>query len=188
MSTVNKLEEGAMQKYDLGYKFLHWSMAMLIFLMFFAAIGFAKAITEEERLAMLTGHSSIGILISLLLVLRVTKRFIKKSPTPVQSIAQWNRLAAKVVQRGLYFCMIYIPVTGFLTARLHELPVRPFGLINISQSQQGFDQSAFFWMRLAHEAGIKLIMLLLVLHIGAALYHRVYKKDNVLKSMLPFKR
>jgi len=36
---------------------------------------------------------------------------------------------------------------------------------------------------LAHELGTKMIMILLVLHIGGALYHRFVKKDDVLASM-----
>lgn len=42
---------------------------------------------------------------------------------------------------------------------------------------------AFDVMRDMHEAGITLLMMLLVVHIGAAPYLRIVKKDDVLASI-----
>jgi cytochrome b561 len=99
-------------------------------------------------------------------------------------LPRWQRLASKSVQFGLYFCMVFIPITGYLTARFHELPVRVFGNFDISQAvQKNYNQETFDTLRLIHESCIKLIMVLLVLHIGAALYHRLVRKDGVLASI-----
>ena len=180
----NKLEQTPALKFDRGYKWLHWSMAFLVLLMLLALVGFAQEMTVEEQMTMLTGHSSIGTIISLLLLVRITKRFVKKSPRPQHIMPRWQQLAAKSTQLGLYFCMVFIPVTGYLTARFHELPVKVFGNFDISQAtQQSYNQATFDTLRLAHELGIKLIMVLLVLHIGAVFYHRLVKKDGVLASM-----
>ncbi len=181
---TNKIEQTQLTAFDKGYKWLHWSMAFLVMLMLFALMGFADAVTTQERLEMLTGHSSIGTIISILLIARVFKRFIMRDPRPVQNTALWQRRAAKTVQAGLYFCMIFVPVTGYLSARFHELPVKVFGVLDINQGTQlAYNADTFQMIRLAHEWGIKLIMLLLVLHIGAALYHKFIKKDLVLASM-----
>lgn len=170
--------------YDRAYKWLHWSMAFLVMLMLFAVFGFAGDMSAEERMAMLTGHSSIGTLISVLLVLRLSKRFIRRDPRPTQNTPLWQQRAAKTVQLGLYFSIVFVPLTGYLTARFHALPVKVFGSFDISASaHSNFDQTAFSLLRQAHEFGTKLIMVLLVLHIGAAFYHRLIKKDAVLASM-----
>ncbi len=182
--TTHELEQTPVAKYDRGYKWLHWSMAFLVLLMLFALIGFAQEMTVEEHMTILTGHSSIGTIISLLLLVRLTKRFVKRDPQPQHILPRWQQMASKSVQFGLYFCMVFIPVTGYLTARFHELPVKVFGNFDISQAaQQSYDQATFDAIRLAHELGIKLIMVLLVLHIGAAFYHRLVKKDGVLASI-----
>ncbi len=184
MSTLEKIEATKMKNFDKGYKWLHWSMAILMMLMLFAVLGFAQVTTPQEHLEMLTGHSSIGTLITILLIVRISKRFIKRDPKPVQNIAHWQKLASSAVQLGLYFCMVFVPLTGYLTARFHELPVNVFGFLDISQSgQQAFNQETFDMIRLSHEWGTKVIMVLLVLHIGAVLYHRLIKQDGVLASM-----
>jgi cytochrome b561 len=37
----------------------------------------------------------------------------------------------------------------------------------------------------AHEAGVKLLYLLLILHVGAALKHHFIDRDNILHRMIP---
>ena len=188
MDTLIKNNESQVKSFDKGYKWLHWSMAILVMLMLFAAVGFAPGMPQSEHMEMLTGHSSIGTLVSILLIMRVAKRFVKRDPQPMQNIAHWQKLASKVVQLGLYFSLVFVPVTGYLTARFHELPVMVFGAFNLNQAgSQGFNQETFEMIRLAHELGTKMIMILLVLHIGGALYHRFVKKDDVLASMTSLK-
>ena len=183
-------EQNIHQKgFDKGYKWLHWSMAALILLMFFALIGFAEGITTQERMEMLVGHSSLGTIISVLLIIRVFKRFIKKDAQPVQMINKWQLLVSKAVQLGLYACMIIVPVSGYLSARFHELPVMVFGSFNINQgSQVAYNMETFLSFRNIHEGAISVLMALLVLHIGAAFYHKLVKKDSVLASMTRFKK
>ena len=171
--------------YDRGYKWLHWSMAVLILLMFMAGFGFADAQTDDEHMIMLIGHSSIGTVLSLLLILRISKRFVHRSVKPIQPLPVLQQYAAKAVHLGLYACMIFIPVSGYLTASMHPLPVQVFSIFNISQgAADAASEQSFNLLRQVHEYGIQLIMLLLVLHIGAALYHKFVNKDGVLASML----
>ncbi len=85
--------------------------------------------------------------------------------------------------------MVFVPLTGYLTARSHTLPVKAFGFLDLSQSaQNGFSQTMFDLARQTHAFGTKLIIALLLLHIGAALYHRLVQKDTVLASITTAKR
>ncbi|MBM7036022.1 cytochrome b [Vibrio ulleungensis] len=175
-------------RYDLGYRLLHWVMAFLFVLMLLAGQGFASATTEADRLVMLTGHSSIGSLVIILLLIRLTKRFVIRSPRPVHPLPSAQRAAALTMQYALYLCMIAIPVTGILTAQQHELAVNVFGTFNLSNaSVDGYSESTFMSMRSLHESAVSSFKLLLIGHIGAALFHGFVKKDGVLRSMW-FKR
>lgn len=170
--------------FDRGYKWLHWVLAVLFLLMLFALLGFSDGITQEERLEMLVGHSSIGTIISLLVIIRVFKRFVKRDSQPVQNIPGWQLKVSKIVQMGLYGCMVIVPITGYLTARIHELPVMAFGSFNLNQGGDiAYNAQAFTDMRSIHELAITIFIVLLVLHIGAALYHKLIKKDQVMASM-----
>lgn len=170
--------------YDLGYRILHWLMALLVFVMFMAMQGFGAVTNDTEHMAMLVGHSSIGTLISMLILIRLTKRFIVRSPVPVSDLPEKQVLAASIVQYSLYFMMIFVPLTGFLTARLHELPVMAFTAFNYSQTEiNGYNETAFASLRLIHETGIKVLMVLVLMHVGAAFLHRFVKKDDDWSAM-----
>lgn len=81
---------------------------------------------------------------------------------------------AKLVQYGLYALMIWIPLTGYLTARFHELSVMAYGSFDLSIISNGagvYSAEIFDTLRLGHEIGTKLITLLLVMHIRASFYH-----------------
>jgi len=98
-------------------------MAILVSLMFLAVFGFAQATTNVAKIEMLMGHSTIGSLIFILLLIRFSKRFIFKSPRPKHDLSALTNTAAKAAHIALYALLFYVPVTGYLVARAHELPV-----------------------------------------------------------------
>jgi cytochrome b561 len=173
--------------YDKGYKWLHWVMAILILLMFLAIFGFAQATTDTAKIEMLMGHSTIGSLIFILFVIRFSKRFIFKSPRPTHDLNTTTNIVAKVAHLVLYSLLFYVPVTGYLTARAHELPVLWFGQVNLAKLIE-YEQSNFDMLRGFHEIGVQILMLLVVMHIGAALLHAIVKKDGVFSSMWPARK
>ena len=176
-------------RYDSLYKVLHWLVAGLVLLMLLAKFGFASAITPEDKMNMLIGHSSIGSILTLFIIIRLVKRFVVKSERPIQMIPNWQKRLSSMVHLALYFCLIMIPLTGYLSASLHQLPVMPFTLINLSQvSSAGYVEADFLLMRSIHESMINLLMVLLFVHIGGALFHKIIKKDGVMATMTPGKK
>jgi len=175
------------KSFSLGYKIIHWLMAALVLLMFFGIVGFAQAITDEDRMGMLVGHSSMGTLISIFVIIRIYKRFIRKDEVPEQKVSKIQRKISLSVQYGIYFLLVFIPFSGYLAANFHELPVMVFGNFNINGGGE-FKQNLFENLRFIHQFCIYSLMGLLVLHIGAALLHGIVIRDGVLGSMTRFKK
>ncbi len=175
-----------MQSYTWSYKLLHWLMAALITLMFFAFWGFELAQTNADKMQMLVGHSSLGTIITLLLMFRLSKRFIFKQPRPVHQLAARYSKAAKISHYLMYLLMVVVPLSGYLTANFHQLPVMTFASFSLNGTA---DETMFSILRSIHSTSIKLFIALIMLHIGAALFHKFVLKDQVLYSMRPwFKR
>jgi len=158
-------------------------MAILILIMFLALQGFSPEMSDADRTMMLIGHSSIGTVITMLLLIRISKRFILKNERPALNIKSKQATAAKLTHYCLYLLMVLVPVTGFLTAYFHELPVQLFGniLLNGSANIENFTE-----LRLVHSTFVITMMVLVVMHIIAALMHKFILKDNVLASMRPW--
>jgi cytochrome b561 len=166
------------------YRWIHWIMALLIVAMLVFGQRFATEMTDADRTFSLAGHSSLGVLVVLLLAIRIAMRVTGAAKRPAHPLPPLMATASKAVQYGLYALMIYLPVTGILAARVHTLPVTPFGAFNVANP----NEAAFAALRPWHEFGTKALMLLLALHIGAALYHAFVRKDRVMRAMNPFAR
>ncbi|MCI2398756.1 cytochrome b/b6 domain-containing protein [Aliiroseovarius subalbicans] len=166
-------------RYTLGFRWVHWIMALVILTMLAFGQKFAGEMTVADRTFSLGAHASLGVLVVMFLLTRIVLRLTGRSGRPNHAIAPWQSLASKTVQAGIYLCLIFVPVTGILTARAHELPVQPFGMASISTSDPAF----YDMIRPLHDYGTKALMLLLALHIGAALMHRFVLRDGVMASM-----
>lgn len=172
-----------MQSYTWSFKLLHWLMAGLIILMFFAFLGFEFARTDSERIEMLLGHSSLGTIITVLLLIRLLKRFVLKQELPTHQLTKWQSKIAKSSHYLMYALMLLVPLSGYLTANFHELPVMVFGSFPLNGTA---DDNIFSKLRIIHSTSIKLFIALIALHIGAALLHKFNLKDNVMYSMRPW--
>ncbi|WP_424942811.1 cytochrome b [Aliiroseovarius crassostreae] len=170
-------------RYTLPFRLIHWAMALIVLTMLAFGQKFAGEMPRDERVFSLMGHSSLGVMLVGLLVLRVGLRATGRAGRPDHDIAPWQKTASRAVQLGLYALLILLPITGILTARAHDLPVTPFGLFSISTPDPATFEAIRFW----HMLGTKLMMALLVLHIGAALMHRVLLRDGVMRSMSLFR-
>lgn len=179
-------------------KWLHWTMAVLILLAWIAVEyrqNFTEGRTPEGSLA-LQVHVLAGFSIALLVLPRIVWRLTHKQPAPPPG-SKTEHLLADLAHWSLYAFMIAMPITGYLgTGRSTNV----FGLFTIPR----FDETSVFqswvveglgmtfeqWERpidFAHKdiGGAIILPILLALHIGAALFHHLWRKDDVLRRMLP---
>ncbi|MCF2856669.1 cytochrome b/b6 domain-containing protein [Pseudoalteromonas sp. SMS1] len=172
-----------MNSYSWSYKLLHWLSAVLFTLMCFAFIGFDPQMSDADRIIMLVGHSSIGALLCVLILIRIGKRFVLKHPQPQHALPSGLTTLAKLTQLTMYMLMVLVPLTGFITANFHHLPVQVLGQIALNNHH---DSALFDTFRSIHVVCIQSLIIVVVGHIIAALGHKFVLKDKVLYSMRPW--
>ena len=100
----------------------------------------------------------------------------------------WEVFAAKVTHIGFYALMIGVPLLGWAMVSASLLPIenKLFYLIPLPD-MPGVSASEALEARLKllHEIGAKLMILLLILHVGGALKHHFIAKDGTLARMIP---
>jgi cytochrome b561 len=94
------------------------------------------------------------------------------------------RLAAKAGHAFLYLFLLALPLTGWLLTNAQGKAASFFGLFNlpmlVAKNRDLVDQLGDI-----HETGAWVFIALVGLHVGAALWHHFWRKDQVLRSMLP---
>jgi len=124
-------------------------------------------------------HMILGVVLLVLMVLRVIVRWVTEHPDWATT---GNPLLDKVgglTHFGLYLLTFAILGAGGFMAYRDGLIAKVLGTTAVTASQS----FGGFIFRALHGLSWNLLFLLLILHIGAALYHQFIVKDNLLARM-----
>jgi len=173
---------------------LHWLIAILVIANICVGLYFSDLPRSDPNLFMLVQtHKSIGLTVLVLSLLRLGWRLVNPVPPLPAGMSAPLRFLAHASHFLLYFLIVAIPLSGWALVSSSKLglPTMYFGLFqwpNISflsdmtREQKGpmhglFDDTHVL---LAWSA-----IVLVPIHIAAALYHQFWRRDDVLKRMLP---
>lgn len=167
-------------KYSRPSRLLHWIVAILVFLTWPLGLmlGFVK---EEVKLDFYLVHESLGFLVLWIMLLRVGARL--STPAPHTHAPAFERVAAHTVHGLLYLFLIIMPVSGFLATNAHGFPLHWFGLLPI-WSPIGKSPDIAPTLSMIHEYSAWIILGLFALHVVAALYHHIVRRDATLYRIL----
>lgn len=163
-------------------KFFHWVISPLVILML-AAGFFMENVPEDYKGVVYNTHKLIGLTILLLMVLRMLWALMNPKPAQSRTTSYILRLAARLVHFGLYFFVIVMASAGWVGSVaggrpphlgdfMFNLPIEP----SKELAEYAFD---------VHMYVAWILISLVTLHVMAALYHHLVKRDDVLTRMLP---
>ncbi|MCG5072568.1 cytochrome b [Paraburkholderia tagetis] len=162
-------------------RLLHWSMAVLIITMLFVGVGMVSTVSWLHN-TLLALHRPLGITLLALVIVRVTVRLLNGAPPLPADMPGWQRVAAHGSHLMLYLLMIAMPLIGWsmlsaggypivLAGGVHLPPIAPHNVV------------LYAWLRAAHTwLGVTLFATILV-HLAAALFHALIRRDGVFASM-----
>lgn len=167
-------------------KTFHWLMFALIVGAWFAFEqheNFPKGSLERGQWMSL--HKAFGLSVFFLVWLRLAWRFSGSTPDSVIT-SKWQHRAAGLVHWALYFVMIMMPLSGLLMSQFDGKVVSWFGIFDIPIFFQENKGLATQLKTMHEDVWWTLLMVLVGLHVAAALWHQFIVKDGTLKRMLPF--
>jgi cytochrome b561 len=130
-----------------------------------------------------SGHKLAGVTILLVVLWRLVYRMTRGAPPPEPTIEPWQRIVSWLNHWGLYVLLIAAPIAGYIGISLFPaLDIfGSFSLPGLVAPDKEAAKTAFD----VHRLLVSLLALLIGLHVAAALYHYVVRKDNVLGRMIP---
>lgn len=175
---------------------LHWSMALLILIQIplgFWMVQEYELYTEtyaDDTWVMRSSllHHTLGFILLLLVMVRLGWRQSNTVPDLPPGLLAYQRWLARLTHGLLYLLLIVYPLSGWaaLSAYEGEFPIFFFawdsvpGLVPSVAEGERFD---YAWFAEIHRACWRIGAVLLVLHIGAALWHQFYRRDDLLRRM-----
>jgi cytochrome b561 len=127
-------------------------------------------------------HKLLGITIFLVVLARLAYRLAHGAPPDEPTITWWQKAAAHLTHWALYVMLLLVPIGGYIGVSLYPA-LDIFGLFSlpaVTAANQDAAARVFYY----HFLGALIIVLLVGMHVGGALFHYVIRKDGVLRRML----
>jgi cytochrome b561 len=168
--------------YDRVAVALHWTTVLLV-LFQFASSQIWGLVAKPTHHALVVGHMSFGIILTLVIIARIVWRLIPGHQVPA-IVAGWVELASKAVHYLLYALLAAQAVLGFILRWAGGEDMSFFGIL-IPSPFAAWSRAADHQVGDLHEKIGWAIIIIAVGHAAAALYHHYFLKDRVLLRMLP---
>jgi cytochrome b561 len=180
-------QAGSEGTYTTGARHFHWWTVVLLafqvplglfMVRYAAATNFA-----EPSGRMYDTHKVLGLAILALAVARLVYRLSRGAPPDEPTLEPWQKAVSHLTHWAIYGLLLIVPVLGWLAISYYG-PFAPFGipLPSLAVQNDAMATRTFFLHMLAAYA----LILLVAMHVGAALFHYFIRRDGVLARMLPW--
>jgi cytochrome b561 len=172
-------QESLPTRYHPVHVVLHWLVALMVIGAFAVGLIFLDSTPNSapEKVTYLSYHSLWGILLALVLVSRLITRFVFKRPAPADAGHPVLNMIGKATHFLLYVGVFVMLLSGAGMAM-------QAGLMNVFAGQGALPEDfRVFPPRGVHGMMFSILFILILLHVGAALYHQFIRKDNLFGRM-----
>ncbi|MFM0007306.1 cytochrome b [Paraburkholderia dipogonis] len=162
-------------------RLLHWTMAPLIIAMLFIGVGMVATVSSAHN-TLIAIHRPLGIALLLLVVLRAGVRLTRGSPPLPDDMPTPQRFAAKASHLVLYVLMAAMPLIGWAMLSAAGYPVTLYGPLHLPPIAP-HNVELFALLRALHTWLASALFATVLLHLAAALFHGLIRRDGVFSSM-----
>ncbi|MGE5548495.1 MAG: cytochrome b [Solirubrobacterales bacterium] len=169
-------------RYSPARRLVHWTSALLVAVAFATIWGREAFDDPTDRLFWLQWHRLAGLTTLVVTALRLAMRLTDgRAPSP-GGTTRLETLAAAFVHDGLVAALIVQPMLGWAYTSAKGRALDLFGLLQLP-ALMGKDPAWADRLGAAHQILGYLILAGAALHVAAALYHAVWRRDGVLTRM-----
>lgn len=164
-------------------RLLHWLMALGIIAMLFIGVGMVSTVTPTH-LALVSIHKPLGVALLALVVIRIASRLKYGAPALPADMPEAMKLAARLSHVAFYLLMVAMPLLGWAMLSAADYPVTLWGGVTLPAIVPASRElHALLWD--AHRYLAFAFFALVLLHIAAALFHALVRRDGVFQQMAP---
>jgi len=165
-------------------RWFHWGLGLVIIGMLGFGWWMNHVPARPDRFFYRSVHADIGYLVLLLMALRLVWRGLNPTPALPSDTPRWQRLAATVSHWALYAVTFLVAMLGWAHSGARTPNYSDFfGLFKVPQITSP-DKAAAAAYEDRHVQFAYVLLALIVLHIGAALWHHFVNRDRVTSRMV----
>jgi cytochrome b561 len=166
-------------------RLLHWSVALLVVLMISAGVIMTRqGLDRGLQDTLFIFHKNVGVIVLLLMVVRVAYRGLRPPPALPQDMPQVQRRVAGASHAALYALLFLMPLAGYVRVRAGGFPIEWLDALGLPTLVPRSDQLAEI-AKSIHFFGSFALGAVIALHVGAAAFHGIFRRDGIFSRMWP---
>jgi cytochrome b561 len=162
-------------------RLLHWIMAPLIIAMLFIGVGMVATVSRAHS-TLIAIHKPLGVALLLLVIVRLGVRIARGTPPLPEDMTLPQRVAAKASHLVLYGLMAAMPLIGWAMLSAAGYPLTLIGGLHLPPIAP-HNVEWFAALRALHTWLALALFATVLLHLAAALFHGLIRRDGVFSSM-----
>lgn len=179
---------GFIEVYTPTARAFHWIVVALVAVqvpigLYMVYRGGTLNIWDSVTNNLYSSHKLIGVIILAVVILRLGYRLSAGAPHPEPTLEPWQRIVSEITHWAIYLLLLVVPVLGYLGVSMYPA-LNLFGVFSLPALTVPDKQTSEALFEI-HALAAFTLLTLVAMHIGAATFHYVIRKDNVLGRMLP---
>jgi cytochrome b561 len=168
--------------YDRIVRLLHWATAALLLVVFGIGISMTRWVAEDDRIRVYSWHEWAGLTVFALTAIRVWRR--TRGSAPAIDLPRFERLVRAVVHTAIYLVLIVQPIVGYMMTSAFGFEIVYLGLVPLPRLVAE-NRDLATRLQAVHETLAITLFLLFLVHLGAIANHHLFRRDGVMRRMLP---
>jgi cytochrome b561 len=165
---------------------MHWLTVLAIIGLAAVGLNMDDLPNGPQKIQVYALHKSFGLTVLGLTLFRLAWRLVAGAPAMVP-MPRWQRFAAHGSHVALYALLLAMPLSGWLFNSAAGFPLKWFGLVSLPKLA-AYDPGLKELAHELHEGLFKALLVVVAVHVAAALKHHLVERDATLQRMLPLLR
>ena len=165
-------------------RLFHWVTVVLVAVMIPVGIVMIQDVPRSVQDPLFILHKGLGPFVLLVVVLRLLWRLWHPAPALPASVPALQQKVARLVHVALYFFLILQGVSGYVRVTTGGFPIETLqrlGIPPLFPKSEAVTQVA----EQIHVVSAVALIVLIGMHVAAAAYHGIVRRDGVFSMMWP---
>jgi cytochrome b561 len=172
-------------RYGLVSRLFHWVTVLLVLVMIPAGLTMIQEdIARSVRDPLFILHKGLGPVVLVVVLLRLGWRAFHPPPPLPADLPAAQRVAAATVHAGLYALLLVMATSGYVRVTTGGFPIEALNALGIPPLLPKNEAVAAVAKRV-HATAIVGLLALIALHVAAAAWHGLVRRDGVVSRMWP---
>ncbi|MBP7002810.1 cytochrome b/b6 domain-containing protein [Amaricoccus sp.] len=170
--------------YGVVARIFHWGTVLMVLVMIPVGLIMTQDVPRYIQDPLFILHKGLGVAVLTVVLLRIAWRVANPPPPLPVSLPRAQRLVAEATHVALYALLLAMAVSGYVRVTSGGFPLEALDALGVPPLL-GKDKALSEAASQFHQFAAFALIALIALHVAAASYHGLVRRDGIVSRMWP---